>query len=299
MLDFELFAAYLSERFQEYMSDDIQLKTVTIRNTDETIVIKVSDLRGNMVVDINQFYKPYQVDEDLEACANILAGTLTMAIKQQKTIERNELHEKFNENHIALVPKKANEKAFDDENIARPIINDETLPFTYQMMMFDKHSTLIGFTPIKNSDMTFYDSLMPYLYVKAKNNTVDLLNITCKSYAEIKEDTELYEELSELKELEEIRPKNLDSLHLISVDLNDFAPILNLETSTYRKLSEKLSSDLVLMFSGGGQHIYIIPYTDKGSLDTYIEFLAKGLDMYFYDRDEDVVYNITDIEDKK
>ena len=157
----------------------------------------------------------------------------------------------------------------------------------------------IGFTPIKNSDMTLYSSLMPYLYVKAKNNTVDLLNITCKSYAEIKEDTELYEELSELKELEEIRPKNLDSLHLISVDLNDFAPILNLEMSTYKKLSEKISSDLVLVFSEDGRHIYVIPYTGRGSLDTYIEFLAKDLNMYFYDRDEDAVYNITDIEDKK
>lgn len=298
MLDFELFAAYLSERFQEYMSDDIQLKTVTIRNTDKAIVIKVADLRGNMVVDINQFYKPYQVDEDLEACANILAGTLTMAIKQQKTIERNELHERFNENHIALVPKEADEKAFDDENIARPIINGKTLPFTYQMMMFDKHSTLIGFTPIKNNDMALYSNLMPYLYVKAKNNTVDFSNITCKSYAEVKKDTELYEELSELKELEEIRPKNLDSLHLISVDLNDFAPILNLEMSTYRKLSEKLNSDLVLVFSEDGRHIYVIPYTGRGSLNTHIEFLAKGLDMHFYDKDEDAVYNITGIEDK-
>ena len=244
MLDINLFAAYLSERFQEYLPTDIVLEAVIIRDTDKTILIKERDLRGTMTVSINQFYKPYQIDEDLETCASMFAGALTMAVEKQKAMEHGTLHKKFNENHIALVPKEANEEAFEDENITRLVINGKTLPFTYQMMMFDKLDNFIGFTPIKNSDMALYNNLAPYLYIRAKNNTVDILNITCKSYAEIKEDTALYEELSELKELEEKHPKlNLNSLHLISVDLNDFAPILNLEMSTYRKLSEKLNAD--------------------------------------------------------
>lgn len=203
MLNIDLFAAYLSERFQEYLPDDIILKAVIIRDADKTILIKERDLRGTMIVSINQFYKPYQIDEDLENCANIFAGALTMAVEKRRAIERNEFHKRFNENHIVLVPQDANEEAFNDENIAHPIINGKTLPFTYQMMMFDKLDNLIGFAPIKNSDMALYNNLAPYLYIRAKNNTVNLLNITCKSYAEIKEDTALCEELSELKELEE------------------------------------------------------------------------------------------------
>ena len=200
---------------------------------------------------------------------------------------------KFNENHIALVPKEANEEAFEDENITRLVINGKTLPFTYQMMMFDKLDNLIGFTPIKNSDMALYNNLAPYLYIRAKNNTVDLLNITCKSYAEIKKDTALYEELSELKELKEKHPKlNLDSLHLISVDLNDFTPILNLEMGTYRKLSEKLSADLVLMFKEDGRSIYVVPYTGKDSVSLYLDFLAETPNIYFYDRDTDALHDL-------
>ena len=293
MLDINLFAAYLSERFQEYLPDDIILETVIIRDADKTILIKERDLRGTMTVSINQFYKPYQVDEDLETCASMFAGALTMAVEKQKAMEHGTLHKKFNENHIALVPKKANEEAFEDENITRLVINGKTLPFTYQMMMFDKLDNLIGFTPIKNSDMALYNNLAPYLYIRAKNNTVDLLNITCKSYAEIKEDTALYEELSELKELEEKHPKlNLDSLHLISVDLNDFTPILNLEMSTYRKLSEKLSADLVLMFKEDGRSIYVVPYTGKDSVSLYLDFLAETPNIYFYDRDTDALHDL-------
>ena len=293
MLDINLFAAYLSERFQEYLPDDIILKAVVIRDADKTILIKERDLRGTMTVSINQFYRPYQVDEDLETCASMFAGALTMAVEKQKAIEHGTLHEKFNENHIALVPKKANEEAFGDENITRLVINGKTLPFTYQMMMFDKLDNLIGFTPIKNSDMALYNNLAPYLYIRAKNNTVDLLNITCKSYAEIKEDTTLYEELSELKELEEKHPKlNLDSLHLISVDLNDFAPILNLEMSTYRKLSEKLNADLVLMFKEDGRSIYVVPYTGKGSVNPHLDFLAETPNIYFYDRDTNALHDL-------
>ena len=293
MLDINLFAAYLSERFQEYLPDDIILETVIIRDADKTILIKERDLRGTMTVSINQFYRPYQVDEDLETCASMFAGALTMAVEKQKAMEHGTLHKKFNENHIALVPKKANEEAFEDENITRLVINGKTLPFTYQMMMFDKLDNLIGFTPIKNSDMALYNNLAPYLYIRAKNNTVDLLNITCKSYAEIKEDTALYEELSELKELEEKHPKlNLDSLHLISVDLNDFTPILNLEMSTYRKLSEKLSADLVLMFKEDGRSIYVVPYTGKDSVSLYLDFLAETPNIYFYDRDTDALHDL-------
>ena len=293
MLDINLFAAYLSERFQEYLPDDIVLEAVVIRDTDKTILIKERDLRGTMIVSINQFYKPYQIDEDLENCANMFAGALTMAVERRRAIERNEFHKRFNENHIVLVPQDANEEVFNDENIARPVINGKALPFTYQMMMFDKLDNLIGFTPIKNSDMVLYNNLAPHLYIRAKNNTVDLLNITCKSYAEIKEDTALYEELSELKELEEKHPKlNLDSLHLIDVDLNDFAPILNLEMSTYRKLSEKLNADLVLMFKKDGRSIYVVPYTGKGSVSLYLDFLAETPNIYFYDRDTDTLHDL-------
>ena len=293
MLNIDLFAAYLSERFQEYLPADIVLKTVIIRDADKTILIKVSDLRGIMIVSINQFYKPYQVDEDLETCASMFAGALTMAVEKRRAIERNEFHKSFNENHIALVPREANEEAFEDENITRLVVNGKTLPFTYQMMMFDKLDNLIGFTPIKNSDMALYNNLAPYLYIRAKNNTVNLLNITCKSYTEIKEDTALYEELSELKELEEKHPKlNLDSLHLISVDLNDFTPILNLEMGTYRKLSEKLSADLVLMFKEDGRSIYVVPYTGKGSVGLYLDFLAETPNIYFYDKDTDTLHDL-------
>lgn len=293
MLDINLFAAYLSERFQEYLPDDIVLEAVAIRDADKTILIKERDLRGTMIVSINQFYKPYQIDEDLENCANIFAGALTMAVKRRRAIERNEFHKKFNENHIVLVPQDANEEAFNDENIARPVINGKALPFTYQMMIFGKLDNLIGFTPIKNSDMALYNNLAPYLYIRAKNNTVNLLNITCKSYAEIKEDTALYEELSELKELEEKHPKlNLNSLHLISVDLNDFAPILNLEMSTYRKLSEKLNADLVLMFKEDGKSVYAMPYTSKGSVGLYLDFLAETPNIYFYDKDTDTLHDL-------
>ena len=238
-----------------------------------------------MTVSINQFYRPYQVDEDLETCASMFAGVLTMAVEKQKAIEHGTLHKKFNENHIALVPKEA--------NITRLVINGKTLPFTYQMMMFDKLNNLIGFTPIKNSDMALYNNLAPYLYIRAKNNTINLLNITCKSYAEIKENATLYEELSELKELEEKHPNlNLDSLHLISVDLNDFTPILNLEMSTYRKLSEKLSADLVLMFKEDGRSIYAMPYTGKCSVDPYLDFLAETPNIYFYDKDTDTLHDL-------
>jgi len=293
MLNIDLFAAYLSERFQEYLPVDIVLETVVIRDADKTILIKERDLRGTMIVSINQFYKPYQIDEDLETCASMFAGALTMAVEKRRAIERNEFHKRFNENHIALVPKEANEEAFEDENITRLVINGKTLPFTYQMMMFDKLNNLIGFTPIKKSDMALCNNLAPYLYIRAKNNTVDLLNITCKSYAEIKADTALYEELSELKELEEKHPKlNLDSLHLISVDLNDFAPILNLEMSTYRKLSEKLNADLVLMFKEDGRSIYAIPYTGKGSVGPYLDFLAEMPNIYFYDKDDDTLHDL-------
>ena len=293
MLNIDLFAAYLSERFQEYLPVDIVLEAVVIRDADKTILIKTTDLRGTMIVSINQFYKSYQVDEDLETCASMFAGALTMAVEKQKAMEHGTLHKKFNENHIMLVPKEANEEAFEDENITRLVINGKTLPFTYQMMMFDKLDNLIGFTPIKNSDMALYNNLAPYLYIRAKNNTVDLLNITCKSYAEIKEDTALYEELSELKELEEKHPKlNLDSLHLISVDLNDFAPILNLEMSTYRKLSEKLSADLVLMFKEDGRSIYVVPYTGKGSVNPHLDFLAETPNIYFYDKDADTLHDL-------
>ena len=288
MLDINLFAAYLSERFQEYLPADIILETVVIRDADKTILIKERNLRGTMIVSINQFYKPYQIDEDLETCASMFAGALTMA-----AMEHGTLHKKFNENHIALVPKEANEEAFEDENITRLVINGKTLPFTYQMMMFDKLDNLIGFTPIKNSDMALYNNLAPYLYIRAKNNTVDLLNITCKSYTEIKEDTALYEELSELKDLEEKHPNlNLNSLHLIDVDLNDFAPILNLEMSTYRKLSEKLNADLVLMFKEDGRSIYVVPYTGKGSVSLYLDFLAETPNIYFYDKDTDTLHNL-------
>ena len=293
MLNIDLFAAYLSERFQEYLPADIVLEAVIIQDADKTILIKERDLRGTMTVSINQFYRPYQVDEDLETCASMFAGALTMAVEKQKAIEHGTLHKKFNENHIMLVPKEANEKAFEDENIARLVINGKTLPFTYQMMMFDKLDNLIGFTPIKNSDMALYNNLAPYLYIRAKNNTVDLLNITCKSYTEIKEDTALYKELSELKELEEKHPKlNLDSLHLISVDLNDFTPILNLEMGTYRKLSEKLSADLVLMFKEDGRSIYVVPYTGKGSVSLYLDFLAETPNIYFYDKDTDTLHDL-------
>lgn len=293
MLNIDLFAAYLSERFQEYLPVDIVLKAVVIRDADKTILIKERDLRGTMTVSINQFYRPYQVDEDLETCASMFAGALTMAVEKQKAIEHGTLHKKFNENHIMLVPKEADEEAFDNENITRLVINGKTLPFTYQMMMFDKLDNLIGFTPIKNSDMVLYNNLAPYLYIRAKNNTVDLLNITCKSYAEIKEDTALYEELSELKELEEKHPKlNLDSLHLISVDLNDFTPILNLEMGTYRKLSEKLSADLILMFKEDGKSIYVVPYTGKDSVSLYLDFLAETPNIYFYDRDTDALHDL-------
>ena len=293
MLNIDLFAAYLSERFQEYLPVDIVLEAVVIRDADKTILIKERDLRGTMTVSINQFYRSYQVDEDLETYASMFAGALTMAVEKQKAIEHGTLHKKFNENHIALVPKEANEEAFKDENITRLVINGKTLPFTYQMMMFDKLDNLIGFTPIKNNDMALYNNLAPYLYIKAKNNTVDLLNITCKSYAEIKEDTALYEELSELKELEEKHPNlNLDSLHLISVDLNDFTPILNLEMSTYRKLSEKLNADLVLMFKEDGRSIYVVPYTGKDSVSLYLDFLAETPNIYFYDRDTDALHDL-------
>lgn len=293
MLNIDLFAAYLSERFQEYLPTDIALDAVVIRDADKTILIKERNLRGTMIININQFYKPYQIDEDLETCASMFAGALTMAVEKQKAMEHGTLHKKFNKNHIALVPKEANEEAFEDENITRLVINGKTLPFTYQMMMFDKLDNLIGFTPIKNSDMALYNNLAPYLYMRAKNNTVDLLNITCKSYAEIKEDTVLYEELSELKELEEKHPKlNLNSLHLISVDLNDFAPILNLEMSTYRKLSEKLNADLVLMFKKDGRSIYIVPYTGKDSVSLYLDFLAETPNIYFYDKDNDTLHDL-------
>ena len=294
MLDINLFAAYLSERFQEYLPDDIVLEAVVIRDADKTILIKERDLRGTMIVSINQFYKPYQIDEDLETCASMFAGALTMAVEKRRAIERNEFHKRFNENHIMLVPKEANEEAFKDENITRLVINGKTLPFTYQMMMFDKLGNLIGFTPIKNSDMVaLCNNLTPYLYIRAKNNTVNLLNITCKSYAEIKEDTALYEALSELKELEEKHPNlNLNSLHLISVDLNDFAPILNLEMSTYRKLSEKLSADLVLMFKEDGKSVYAMPYTGAGSVDHHLDFLAETPNIYFYDRDTDTLHDL-------
>lgn len=97
MLNIDLFAAYLSERFQEYLPADIVLEAVVIRDTDKTISIKVSDLRGNMIVDINQFYKPYQVDEDMEFYACVLAGTLTVAIEQQRTIEHDSTNKRFNE----------------------------------------------------------------------------------------------------------------------------------------------------------------------------------------------------------
>ena len=293
MLNIDLFAAYLSERFHEYLPVDIVLEAVVIRDADKTILIKERNLRGTMTVSINQFYRPYQVDEDLETCASMFAGALTMAVEKQKAIEHDTLYKKFNKNHIALVPKEANEEAFEDENITRLVINGKTLPFTYQMMMFDKLNNLIGFTPIKNNDMVLYNNLAPHLYIRAKNNTVDLLNITCKSYAEIKKDTALYEELSELKELEEKHPKlNLDSLHLISVDLNDFTPILNLEMGTYRKLSEKLSADLVLMFKEDGRSIYVVPYTGKGSVSLYLDFLAETPNIYFYDRDTDALHDL-------
>ena len=293
MLNIDLFAAYLSERFQEYLPVDIVLEAVIIRDTDKTILIKERDLRGTMTASINQFNRPYQVDEDLETCASMFAGALTMAVERRRAIERNEFHKRFNENHIVLVPKEANEEAFKDENITRLVINGKTLPFTYQMMMFDKLDNLIGFTPIKNSDMALYNNLAPYLYIRAKNNTVDLLNITCKSYTEIKEDTALYEELSEIKELEEKHTKlNLNSLHLISVDLNDFAPILNLEMSTYRKLSEKLSTDLVLMFKEDGRSVYAMPYTGKDSVSLYLDFLAETPNIYFYDKDTDTLHDL-------
>ena len=293
MLDINLFAAYLSERFQEYLPIDIVLETVVIRDADKTILIKERNLRGTMIVSINQFYKPYQIDEDLETCASMFAGALTMAVEKRRAIERNEFHKRFNENHIVLVPQDANEEAFNDENIARLVINGKTLPFTYQMMMFDKLDNLIGFTPIKNSDMALYNNLAPYLYIRAKNNTIKLLNITCKSYTEIKEDTALYEELPELKELEKKHPNlNLNSLHLISVELNDFAPILNLEISTYRKLSEKLSADLVLMFKEDGRSIYVVPYTGKDSVSLYLDFLAETPNIYFYDRDTDALHDL-------
>ena len=293
MLDINLFAAYLSERFQEYLPDNIVLEAVAIRDADKTILIKERDLRGTMIVSINQFYKPYQIDEDLETCASMFAKALAMAVERRRAIERNEFHKKFNENHIALVPQDANKEAFNDENIARHVINGKALPFTYQMMIFDKLDNLIGFTPIKNSDIAIYNNLAPYLYIRAKNNTVNLLNITCKSYTEIKEDTALYEELSELKELEEKHPNlNLDSLHLISVDLNNFAPILNLEMSTYRKLSEKLNADLVLMFKEDGRSVYAMPYTGAGSVDHHLDFLAETPNIYFYDKDTDTLHDL-------
>lgn len=293
MLNIDLFAAYLSERFQEYLPDDIVLESIAIRDADKTILIKERDLRGTMIVSINQFYKPYQIDEDLETCASMFAGALTMAVEKRRAIERNEFHKRFNENHIVLVPQDANEEAFNDKNIARPVINGKVLPFTYQMMMFNKLDNLIGFAPIKNSDMALYNNLAPYLYIRAKNNTVNLLNITCKSYTEIKEDTALYEELSELKELEEKHPNlNLDSLHLISVDLNNFTPILNLEMGTYRKLSEKLNADLVLMFKEDGKSVYAMPYTGAGSVDHHLDFLAETPNIYFYDKDTDTLHDL-------
>ena len=113
MLDINLFAAYLSERFQEYLPVDIVLEAVVIRDADKTILIKERNLRGTMIVSINQFYRPYQVDEDLETCASMFAGALTMAVEKQKAIEHGTLHKKFNENHIALVPKEADEEAFE------------------------------------------------------------------------------------------------------------------------------------------------------------------------------------------
>lgn len=92
MLDINLFAAYLSERFQEYLPDDIVLEAIVIRDADKTILIKERDLRGTMIVSINQLYKPYQIDKDLENCANMFAGALTMAVERRRAIERNEFH---------------------------------------------------------------------------------------------------------------------------------------------------------------------------------------------------------------
>ena len=76
------------------------------------------------------------------------------------------------------------------------------------------------------------------------------------------------------------------------MDLNDFAPILNLEMGTYRKLSEKLNADLVLMFKEDGRSIYAIPYTSKGSVGLYLDFLAETPNIYFYDKDNDTLHDL-------
>ena len=62
--------------------------------------------------------------------------------------------------------------------------------------------------------------------------------------------------------------------------------------STYRKLSEKLNADLVLMFKEDGRSIYVVPYTGKCSADPYLDFLAETPNIYFYNKDDGTLHDL-------